>query len=438
MVETIVMLSRLGFRHCSQKLTQKWTGNGEREHEALSLLRMRKILVLILASGLASGAVANADTATFLESSEIYIDGLYEPVIAADNLTVSAGTAITSMIPFGPGEAPSYDDENVYRLHLEVKEAKDTNALKQVAVCIYDASVLNSEALINANCGTGLTDPTTPENFPDSDTDQTAAINPESAIHMAYLPDTPQATQAIRTVAPRVDGANDPDSDANDKFAHKVFSVSNVQSVHSSESTFAGEEVGANTVRHIEFAFAPASVANKSSAWKIRVTAEYETDDVVEITDSNSYPIDFYGQINPYAVSDARPTDLEYGTIFAGDSVLKEDIVTGQYVSNAPADITLAADAFKKTGSNDLTYVSTTPSDGEVKLDCGPADGALSNLELSTGKVLFADQPANSDGQRDAWLRQDISAHDCELTYGGGADSGEYTNVMTVAVSEAD
>lgn len=390
-------------------------------------LMKKKLFILIMSSALVSGTVANADTASFNDPQDIYIEGIFENDYS--DSSSSAGSAVTAMTPFGPGDVPEVASENLYRLKVEVVNFNG-GLLDQVAACIYDASVLTSSELIDEACGTGLETPYPPN----LNSDRTAAIKPQSAIQMFYLTDrdnTLSEGQRIQSAAPTIPAESDPNSDANTKFAHKVFSSDNTYgSYFEIENSFAGVE--GTQARHIQFLFAPASIANKSSLWKIRVTAEYADSPVVEVTDDGPYTMNFFGGITDIE-DDQRPT-IDYGTLSPGDFSDENGIRTGEYVSNATAQITLAAGAFGKEGSNNLTFVSETPGDGDVKFECGPT-GNLSTLVEQQAIVMFDAQPANSV-QTSPWLRQDIDDHDCKLTYGSGADSGQYSNDMTVAVTE--
>lgn len=390
----------------------------------------KKLFILIMSSALVSGTIANAETATFTNPEFVHIDGIFENVPSFGTQSVSAGVAVTSMTPFGPGEVPTANDADSYRLLVEAKNAgPSASLLTQVSACIYDSSMFDdtNESIVSDKCGTGQDVPTSGGGT------ATAAINPQSAIHMTYVNDNtfPAGTE-IRSAAPEIT-ANDTDGDANTKFAHKVFNNSGDygSSYVDNEGIFAGESVETN-VTHVEFRFAPASIANMSSNWKIRVTARYADDSTVTVTDAGPYTMNFFGGITDI-VGDQRPTNIDYGTLNPGDTSEQTGIRTGKYVSNATAKITLAASPFGKDGSEDLVFASGTPGDGEVKFECGPT-GSLSALLKDSATVLFDEQPKNSL-QTSPWLRQDTDDHECKLTYGSGA-SGEYSNVMTVAVTQ--
>lgn len=388
----------------------------------------KKLFILIMSSALVSGTVANAETATFTDPQFVHIDGIFENVTDFGTSSVSAGDAVASMTPFGPGEVPAGNSDESYRLLVEAKNAGPSSSLlTQVSACIYDSSMFDdsNESIVSNKCGTGQDNPTS------GDGTATAAINPQSAIHMTFVNDDSfTAGTEIRSAAPEIT-ENDTAGDANTKFAHKVFNNSGDygSSYVDNEQTLDDENVGTN-VTHIEFRFAPASIANMSSNWKIRVTARYEDDSTVTVTDAGPYTMNFFGGITDI-VADQRPTNIDYGTLNPGDTSEQTGIRTGEYVSNSTAEITLAAGAFGKDGS-DLAFVSGTPGDGEVKFECGPP----ASLIAFSGDpiVLYDDQGANSL-ETYPWLRQDIDDHDCKLTYGSGA-TGEYSNNMTVAVMQ--
>lgn len=372
---------------------------------------------------LAAGAVANADTVNVVEDPAdfMHLKGIFE----MNGNTV--GNAVTAINVNGLNS-----NTNQVRLDLEVLAAKGASPLEQVAICLYDSNVI-SAASLGTECGSGLSDPK------NSGSSKTAGQNPHSAIHMVFLanPTTP-ATPAIVSGAPAIPGVS--------QSAYEHFVASLQADLWASKGALADtlnlQTIGSNAVWHLEFRLAPRMLAHHTNTWKIRVLATYADQTQVQLLDDTNYEINFFGSMFTYTSvgRNERPV-VDYGDLMAGESSLQTGIQSGAYNANSIVDVTLSADAFSKGGVDLAFGTNGTPGNGQVSLECyATTAGTPVFLQDSTAIDLFLNQPANSQptGDRNAWNQIAAPSHNCELHYGDGADTGTYTNVMTLGVKESN
>lgn len=418
---------------------------------------MRKLIVLIMTSVLATGAVAQADTVNVTADP-----GKLIRIVELQKVPRGTDTASRSSLSVGE-ELKVYDnvfaDGSVhYTIDLEVVDENDT--LKQVAVCFYDSKAPDGTELdgteIATTCGNGFTN-----------VDSLAAGNPggneilvaagggaflpQSAVQMGFIPLIINPNDAKLSV---MNHATDRSRDANDDDrAHLVYS--NVESgngsLYSEQSQFNGKTIGAagdNNVWDVSFRFVLKKFAHNSADWKIRVVATYDgatesdPDQVVELIDTETYTVGYYGDFDTVE----RPTQ-DFQNVIDGGSKEIKGINTGEYFVNFASDIFLEASAFKDSseaalsfdGSPTISEDQVTPAVGQVSMKC-VGNEPEEFMGAGTPKKLLADVPANSAEPTlgGATTRKVAPTHDCTLYIGDEVATGSYSNDVTVSIGKKD
>lgn len=402
---------------------------------------MRKLIVLIMTSVLATGAVANADTVDVTADP-----GKLIRIVELQKVPRGTDTASRTSLAIDE-ELKVYDDittngiEN-YTIDLEVVDEGDL--LKQVAVCFYDSDALTGPA-IGTTCGSGFDnlDTITPSDVNAmNDANGDGVFLPQSAVQMGFVPSFDVGDN--RSVKHAVDT-----STHEFEKAHLVLANgSAASSLISQQSQFNGDTIGVaadNNVWNLSFRLGLRKFAHSSSDWKIRVLATYDgatpsdPDQVVELIDTKTYTVGYFGAFD--AVE--RPSQ-DFQNVIDGGFKEITGITTGEYFVNSASDIAIEASAFKDSGEPVTTLIfgaTSDPADGEVSMKCvGNKDGSIEQFMVaSTSKKLLGAVPANSAETTlvGATSPKVAPTHDCTLYVGDDVATGTYTNVMTVAIGKA-
>jgi len=397
---------------------------------------MRKLIVLIITSVLATGAVANADTVNVVNNPADFIvfNGIFEDTNADGTFDVSMEGK--DMIVHNPIEQNPSNIDNYYQLKFEVLDSAET--LEQVAVCIYDSDALSGDA-IATNCGSGYVDPLTDLLRSSNITGEYA---PQSAININFSPGTTRF-DASREVGPdnSVLVAN---KSGTSRDYHRVLGRNFGKSVVAQKGTFDGVEVDSGTatddeVWDVDIMFAPSYLGHNSGNWNVRLLAIYSDGTEVESLDTKNYGIGYWGafagdldQENP---SNPR-TSKDFEDLIPGENKTITGITTGSYHTNNNSDITLSASKFAQGGTELEFDVDGTPGTGTLSFECSPTTSGVSQfLAADTAVNLFTNVDPNSqEANPDDELVLDT--HDCTLYLGTGVDTGTYTNVMTVGIKK--
>lgn len=380
----------------------------------LSLHSMRKLIVLITTSVLATGAVANADTVNVTENPADFmnVNGIYSLADTDTPSTTLLGTT-DEIIPVGPG-TNLQSGTQAHRMQLEIKDENST--LEQVAVCLYNPAVLDTSTKISDTCGSGWS--TIPSNFSTSPTG-TGTGSPYSAFTASYVPGG-------------IDGSS---VNALHNIGHKVG-----EETHGSASVmtdeFGGVAQGSNIVHKVDIRFLLTDLAVNASGWELRIVSTFTDAGVIEYIDSGSYSVGYLGTIK--TASNPRG-QVDFGDVIADNSVTKTNLDTADYRANNTSDITLSAGTVFKDGGDTLSFASTNGSPGtaEISLECGAISGTSQYLTAADeAKTLLASVPSLADESKT--LSTDITAdqHECTL-YVGEVATGTYTSEMTVGIGKS-
>jgi hypothetical protein len=395
---------------------------------------MRKLIVLIMTSVLATGAVAQADQVTVVENPADYINvrGIFE----------KDGSALDSegIVPYVSGTNPNH-----YRLRVDVKDAADE--LEQVAVCLYDSAVITDPD--NTNCGRyGLTPPTT--SFPTSTSAFNGALIQESVAQMIFFPGLYNGSLAADTSGESM-GKAKPEAGVYHTISPERTSGDSYSRVTEVGSLGSDTAVPGGDVWALDFAFALLSAAHHTNTWKIRVLAIYNdgvAEETFEIIDTDSYPVKYFGGFKNNTERSSNAVD--YGNVAHGSSATLAGITTGEYYANFDSNVSLTAGLFEATGDPSVILGfsgDTNPTDGEVSLECGETGEAktLFDAILSTAtgasaessKTLLSLAPNSQPvGDADPTLALTANTHECTFYAGTSIDTREYTNDVTIGILE--
>lgn len=387
------------------------------DSRTFTLHNMRKIIVLIMTSVLATGAVANADTVNVTENPADFmnVNGIYSLADTDTPSTTLLGTT-DEIIPVGPTTSLQSGTQ-AHRMQLEIKDENST--LEQVAVCLYNPAVLDTSTKVSDTCGSGF-DGAPPSNL--SNPSVTGTGSPYSAFTASYVPGgigSDGTVNALHT-------------------GHKVG-----KETHGSASVmtneFGGVDQGSNVVHKVDIRFLLTDLAVNASGWKLRIFSTYNdagARETIEFIDSGSYSVGYLGTIK--TASNPRG-QVDFGDVIADNSVTKTNLDTADYRANNTSDITLSAGTVFKDGSNLLGFAATNGSPGtdEISLACGAISGTPQYLTAADeAKTLLASVPSLADESKT--LATDITAdqHECTL-YVGEVATGTYTSEMTVGIGKS-
>lgn len=412
---------------------------------------MRKLIVLIMTSVLATGAVANADTVKVTKNPSDFIKIV--DIKNNDGGSLLAG----GMDPYAPGASANYQ-------RLEVVVDDPDNELTQVSACIFDADVITDPD--ETDCGNGFENPETYNTSGGSAPPRSAAtgaFRPESLIQMSFLPGLAagqnDADNSVNVVLP--------ETDSNNPFNHKVTekvqpfgaNVSWVQYGRNFDDFDNPVAANPKNAYRISFRFAVLFAAKHGDKWKVRVVATYRdsqgVDSNVELIGTDTDSVLYYGAFTELVEADfptpetkRNAVTVKYGDVIQGGDSTVDNISTGSYLTNAASDISLSANVFSGTNSEgDLVFSgNATPASGQAGLGCRPISSS-DPLEFftnpvagqSSSLVLLSSVRANSnpgvgDDPRDPI---DAEKHECTFYAGDSVATGTYTNTVTVGIGES-
>lgn len=425
-------------------MTQKWLSAGMPSGASFSISSMRKLIVLIITSVLATGAVANADTVNVVNdpSKFIKIVGFK----AADGGSLSS----LGMDPYAPGGNANYQ-------RLEVVVDDPDNQLTQVSACIYDADVITNPD--ETNCGTGFEDPHTYNTVGGSAPSRSAATGayrPESLIQMSFLPGlnglSNDSDTSVNAVLPETSSTNPFNHVVTQK---KAYIGGNGSWVNERNfDNFTDVTASPKNAYWIGFHFGVLFAAKHGDNWKVRVVATYRdsegVDSNIELIGTDTDKVRYFGAFTDIKTNPPEnfPTQtkrdaltVNYGDVIQGESSTVQNIDTGSYITNSSSNIGLSANAF--TG---LAFSgNANPSSGEVSLGCepqsandllaffaNPASGQSSSISL-LNSVQANSNPGVGQDARDPLTAE---AHKCTFIAGDSVAAGSYANTVTVGISK--
>lgn len=412
-----------------------------------------------MTSVLATGAVAQADTANVVKdpSEFIKIVGIYgldkhaSAFDSAQRQDTPNGYKNTTLEdnkiqPVDKDFTPSTNqfevrDTDWYRLVVELLSPSDDfigdPALLQAAICLYDSNTLTTDLAVENSCGRGgeFTIKSGGKPFP---------LGTNRGVVVSQV--KPTAAMTAGYIHWDQDGQLRPGSLVDENTLSRVHGVaaSFNGSTREIRSSFTdGTTPTFGDVAQVNVLFRLKDFASASTAWKIRVVAQYWEDPSYvdyELTSTESYTVAFRGSMTV----DERPQQ-NFGEVFVGSQeasdtgIVKPGISTGKYRANGPAFISLAAGS-QFTDADDSQNVlpfgsGPSPAADSVSLGCKPdGAGSLTFFEtLNQGKSLFT-------GRDHFVVGSDVNAdfttptHDCTLYVGTGVDPATYSNSMVVAV----
>lgn len=402
---------------------------------------MRKLIVLIMTSVLATGAVANADTVNVVEDPADYISVV--------GIVKNNGDPLPTGDKIIPTLAEDIVNADLYKLRLEVK---DTNAdLQQVAVCLYDSKVITD---LN-KCGEGVEDYTNLNaNERPNSSAWSGTAGHESAVTMGFIAKNYAADTSL--------------SDNEAAFGparvrtnyHYVAKEDPSEAVNSSSLTkiesFGGAENSSGTFLAMEFAFAPRIMAKSGADWYVRVVATYGDGTMMYLVDDKPYEIEYVSGFS--GSSGVRGTNgiVDYGDVIEGQSVTRSEINTGSYFANSSSDISLEVDRFKATIDAAAVTLGLSgdaaPAAGEVSLACGFGDPTTFFSAIASSASIDPDVSKSSQflafglsAQSDTGnvtLNDTVAPiaaqkHSCKFVAGTDLAVGTYDNNVTVGITKA-
>jgi len=392
---------------------------------------MRKLIVLLMTSVLATGAVANADTVNVVKNPVdfIHIDGIYD---TSNNKLASGG----SIVPNVMDGAFVYGSDKAYTMSAEVLV---DGTLEQVAFCFYDSNELTDATQVGNNCDKVSRDGSDAleANFTHTDGD-----DKPSALTAIYVPGLQGKTgfdtgfPATGEVVPRADrhylALDDTDT------ANQTAPPSAV----TSQNTLDSVDKGANSVQKIDIKFALSDLAANSSGWKLRVLAEYKDGNgvvsQVVSTSNESYTVSYLGTLTTLARG-----SVDYGDVIAGNDVTIAPITTGKYRANNTSDINLQADSLfaGPAGTTNPTFgTSASPTGNQMSLACNANAETPVFFDTAEAKPFLFNVPSLLDASTPVVTKTgdiDTDDHECRLYVGDGVEVGTYSNTMTVGVGAA-
>lgn len=412
-----------------------------------------------MTSVLATGAVAQADTANVVKdpSEFIKIVGIYgldkhasafDSARRQDTPNGYKNTTLedNKIQPVDKDFTPSTNQSEVrdtdwYRLVVELLSPSadfiNDPALLQAAICLYDSNTLTTDLAVENSCGRGgeFTTKYQGEPFPlvTNRGVDVSQVKPTAAMTAAYI----HWDQ---------DGQLRPGSLLDESTLRRVHGVaaSFNGSTRAIRSSFTdGTTPTFGDVAQVNVLFRLKDFASASEAWKIRVVAEYWEDSSYvdyELTSTETYTVAFRGSMTV----DERPQQ-NFGEVFAGSQeasdtgIVKTGITTGKYRANGPAFISLAADSAFEDVGNDQNVLAfdngASPATDKVSLGCKPDGGNTFSFydTLDEAKSLFT-------GRDHFVVGSDVDAdfttptHDCTLYVGTEVAPATYSNSMVLAV----
>lgn len=398
---------------------------------------MRKLIVLIITSVLATGAVANADTVNVTENPADYIS--IPGIVKNDDTALDTGNIIIPSLATSKGNVSA---SNWYKARVEVLNTD----LEQVVVCLFDSNVVTDPA----TCGIGVNDYAGLGVRPTAGSAWNGTSGHESSIVMSFLAKLYDADES-RNDGVAAFGPGRPSSNYHWVAKEDKFEQETSWSDLTTLADFGGAADASGTVSAMEFAFSPRIMAKSDNDWKLRVYASYSDGTAVELVDDTLYEIDSLSGFESGTLRGDSAT-VNYGDVISGQSVTQSEIPTGKYFANFSPSITLEADRFE--GTIDGTPVTlglsgdANPGSGEVSLACDPgtadptsffdaiASGATGDPKSS--KTLLTGLDAQSDtgqvGANAVVSSIEAQKHSCKFKAGSNLDVGTYTNSVTVGI----
>lgn len=402
---------------------------------------MRRTIVLMLISVLATGAVANAEEMNIIDdpSKLINIEGVYgldsgeanawsgSKLADGDQLET---TALLADAPFF-----SSTDDELYKLQLEIHKENGDGVLDQASICFFDSNILTDAPQRSTTCGSGIDAQGTALDFSGT---KTGESKPQSALQIGFIPAVPSSTSNQTSPIQNIDPQLGADQNPNHKVSPTVFA--GTKSTITETSEFDGDSSGlsSDSVWKLEILFRPSDMAHNTGGWKIRVFTKYlDSSDVMteqELISANSYGVLFTSSIETNLRGDDADGQVNYGDVVAGSSVQKTGIDTASYRANNDADITLNPDKF--SGGGQTLDFGTLAS--EVNLSCGADPSSLIALTAGEATKILSGVEGISEPATDARLNKSAPTHDCTLDVGADVPIAPYTNVMTMAIGKAN
>lgn len=413
-----------------------------------------------MTSVLATGAVAQADTANVVKdpSEFIKIVGIYgldkhasafdgsrrqDTLNGYKNTTLENNTIQPVDKDFTPSTNQSeVRDTDWYRLVVELLSPSadfiSDPALLQAAICLYDSNTLTTDLAVENSCGRGGEFTTVSGGKPGVFSTNNRGVDVSQV--------KPTAAMTAGYIHFDVDGQLRPGSLVDENTLRRVHGVaaSFNGSTRAIRTSFTdGTTPTFGDVAQVNVLFRLKDFASASEAWKIRVVAQYWEDSSYvdyELTSTETYTVAFRGSMTV----DERPLQ-NFGEVFAGSQeasdtgIAKTGISTGKYRANGPAFVSLAAGSQFTDADNNQNVLpfgsGPSPAADSVSLGCKPdGAGSLTFFEtLNQGKSLFT-------GRDHFVVGSDVNAdfttptHDCTLYVGTGVDPATYSNSMVVAV----
>jgi len=383
---------------------------------------MRKLIVLIITSVLATGAVANADQVTVEKNAANYINFL-----GIDD----GGTYLGNGGTINPARQTEFEAQvnASYSYNLDVKITDDDTAapLNQVSICLYDSEQLTTPTDVSNVCGKGY------------------GLETDNTVKSSSQTGTRQVNKAFMI-------AYDPNATAGDK----IKSFRGVHAVTSDDQAGTAVDTTTNTDIHdLSIEFTINDAAAHSTGWKVRIFAQYRATaspydlEEIELTSANSYEVAYYSELNVDSTGTKLSTtrggasdgQVNLGTLVQSGSVEKSGIQTGVYRANSASDIKFAATAFQKGSDTALGFSSSgSPGTNEFSLSCGPDEVADTNQVFltaanNTKTFLTGLNDIATDELTSHTDSYDAPAHKCIL-YVGDVPTGNYDNAVTLSIGQ--
>jgi hypothetical protein len=385
---------------------------------------MRKLIVLIMTSVLATGAVANADDVNVVEDPGNVISILQ--ALEGTEADARAGSPANATT-LTPGLGSSRDK---YTFRGEALQTVDAASLEKVAVCFFDTRVADDSTKVDNLCGYGSAggDLATTKALVGSD-------NPESALQASF------ETSDLTTF--------------NNDNTNLHTTGTGGDSVASVETTFKGL-AATNAVHFGVTVQLSHAMAAGTGAYKIRVVAIYSDNSLFELTDTGTYSV-----ANYFSMQTQRDA-INFGDVFRSDADFSanepatntrrvSDINAGSYYANVPAKFTIEATEFQ-IGADANTAVSFQEqangkvADNSIELYCDDSADAKSY----TGKGIWVGTAAQemfgwsandapgipaSNTETDPESTRELSNDmRCEISIGSLVPFGQYSNTVTMAI----
>lgn len=248
--------------------------------------------------------------------------------------------------------------------------------------------------------------------------DGCAMVEPDPRTHlvMTWRPDD--------VAAPEGDGAGDA--------GFRIIGANDHRDADSSSDYLTVSDTEGPDTYTVELTFRfLASVALRAAeqGWTVRVVAVDEADPANEHADARGDLT-----VEPFFAVTTGRVPMAFGALISGRSRVVEGLRSGEFVSNAPAKLSIRATGFTAPGSTlTLREEGGAAEAGEIALEC--SDGATLDQPLrvmSTAQDFVTALYPTGTGES-----ADERSYSCAMTYGGGATGVGLQHAGTIAIDIA-